>query len=80
MNGIQWGKPPGHRCNLLLDAVVTIFKYKKIIIDHDIYINVFSDIKVYYFTVYTDSIFNTTNNEKNYHESTRFFEEAFDIK
>ena len=43
MNGIQGTKPPGRKWNRLLDAVVTIIKYKKSTIDHDVYIKVFTD-------------------------------------
>ena len=42
MNGIQGGKPAGQKWNQLLDAVVTILKYKKSKIDCDIYIKFFS--------------------------------------
>ena len=41
MNGIQGANPAGRKWNRLLDAVVTILKYKKITIDHAIYIKVF---------------------------------------
>ena len=41
MNGIQVENPSGRQLNRLLDAVVTILKYKKITIDHAIYIKVF---------------------------------------
>ena len=41
----------------------TILKYKKITVDHDIYIKVFSDITVSYITVYTDDVLNRNNNE-----------------
>ena len=40
MNVIQGTKPAGRQCNRLLDAVVTIFEYKKSTIDHAIYIKV----------------------------------------
>ena len=63
MNGIQGGKTYGRQWNRLLDAAITILKYKKIKIDHDIYIKVFSDKTVYYLTVSTDDGINTTNNE-----------------
>ena len=36
MNGIQGTKPSGRQWNRLLDAVVTIIKYNKSTIDHDI--------------------------------------------
>ena len=79
MNGIQGTKPSGRRCNILLDSVVTILKYKKIIIYHDIYIKVFTDVTVSYLIVYTDVFLNTTNNETEFPELTRFFEEQFEM-
>ena len=66
MNGIQGIRPAGRQCNRLLGAVVTRMKYRKIKIDHAIYIKVFSDGKVSYLTVYTDDVLNTTNNKKEY--------------
>ena len=38
MNGIQGTNTAGRQCNRLLDAVVTILEYKKITIDHAIFI------------------------------------------
>ena len=64
MNGIQGKKTDGRQWNRLLDAVVSILKYKKITIYHAIYIKVFTDGTVSYITVSTDDIFNTTNNKK----------------
>ena len=61
MDGIQGTKPAGWKLNRILDAVVTILKYKKIIIDHAIYIKVFTDGPFSYFTVSTDDVLNTTN-------------------
>ena len=49
--------------NILIEALVKNIKYKKIIIDHDIQINVFSNVTVSYITVPTDDVLNTTNNE-----------------
>ena len=43
MNGIHGKKPAGIQWDRLLDAVVTIIKYKKSTIDHAIYIKVFDD-------------------------------------
>ena len=63
INGIQGTKPSGRKWNKLFDAVVKIVKYKKITIDHDIYIKVFTYGTVSYPTVSTDDIINTTNNE-----------------
>ena len=63
MNGIQRTNPYGIQWNRLFDAVVTIIKYKESTIDHDIYINVFTDGTVSYLTVSIDDCLNTTNNE-----------------
>ena len=62
MNGIQGTKTAGRQWNRLLDTVVTVIKYKKITIDHAIYIKVFTDVTVSYCTVSTDDVFNSTNN------------------
>ena len=59
MNGVQGGKPARRQCNRPLDIVVTIIKYKKSTIDHDIYIKLFSDVTISYFTVSTDYVMNT---------------------
>ena len=66
MSGIKW--------NIILDAVVTIIKFKKITIDHSIYIKVFTDGTVSYFIVSTDDVINTNNKEKSFPELTRAFE------
>ena len=60
--------------------MVKIIKYKKITIDHDIYIHVFSGKTVSRLTVYADDVINTTNNETSFPELRNFFEEAFEIK
>ena len=73
MNGIQGTNPSVRQWNRLLDVVVTIIKYKKITIDHAIYIKVFSDGTVSYLTASTDDFLNTTNNENVFHELTRLF-------
>ena len=65
MDGIQGTKPSGRKWNILLDAVVTIIKYKKITIDHSIYIKLFYDLTVSYLKVSNDDILNTNNNETN---------------
>ena len=62
MNGIQETKPAGRKWNIILDAVVAILKYKKIKIDHGIYIKVFYDVTVSFLTVYTDDVLKTGNN------------------
>ena len=79
MNLIQGTKPAGIQYNRLLDAVVTIIKYKKSIIDHDIYINFFIDGTVSYLTVYT-YVLNNTNNKTAFPELTRVFTEHFEMK
>ena len=80
MNGIQEKNPAGRQWDILLDAVVSILKYKKITIDHDIYIKVFTDGTVFYLIVSTDDVINTTNNETAFPELTRFFKENFEMK
>ena len=55
-------------------------KYKKITIDHDIYIKVFHDGTVSYLMVYTDNFLNTTNAETSFTELRIFFEEYFELK
>ena len=63
MNGIQGTNPAGRQWKILLDAVVTILKYKKITIDHAIYIKFFIYGTVSYLAVSTDYVLNTTNND-----------------
>ena len=63
MNRIQGTKSARQQLNRLIDAVVTIIKYKKITIDNAIYIKFLTDITVSYLTVSTDYFLNTTNNE-----------------
>ena len=63
MNVIQGTKPDGRQWNRLLDAVVIVIKYKKIVIDNTIYIRVLSDVTVSYLTVSTGDALNSTNNE-----------------
>ena len=60
--------------------MVEIIKYKKSTIDNAIYIKVFTDVTVSYLTVYTDDILSTTNNETLLLETTRVFEEHFEMK
>ena len=80
MNGIQGTKPAGQQWNRLIDAVVTIIKYKKRTIDNAIYIKVLSDGIVSYLTVSNDYVINTTNNETSFPELTNFSEENFKMK
>ena len=72
INNIQVTKPTRRQCNRLIDAVVIMIKYKKITIDHDIYIRVFNDVTVSYLTVSTDDVINTTNNDNEFPELTIF--------
>ena len=60
--------------------MVTIPQYKKVTIDHAIYIKILYAITVYYLTVSTDDVLNTTNNEIEFPEIRIFFEEAYEIK
>ena len=62
MYGIQEKNPVGIKWNRLLDAVVTIRKYNDSTINHAIYIKFFTDDTVFYPTVSTDNVLNTTNN------------------
>ena len=80
INGIHGTKPARWQYNQLLDEVVTIIKYKKITIDHAIYIKVFSGGTVSCLKVYTDDVLKTTNNETEFPELRIFSEEAFEIK
>ena len=80
MNGIHGTKPGGRQWNQLLDAVVTINKYKKSTIDHAIYIKFFSDGTVSYLTFSTDDVINANNNETSFPELRRVFEEQFEMK
>ena len=52
----------------------------KSLIDHEIYIKIFSDGTVPYSTVSTDCAMNTTNIEKSFTGIIKVFEYAFDIK
>ena len=63
MHEIQGTKPYGRQWNRLLDEVVTIIKYKKSTINHDIYIKVFTYGTVSYPIFSTDDILNTNNND-----------------
>ena len=54
MNGIQGPDPTIRLWNRLLDAVVTILKYKNITMYHAIYIKVFTGGTVSYIKVSTD--------------------------
>ena len=74
MNGIQVTKPSKQQWNRLFDSEVTILKYNKVTIDHDIYIKVFTGGTVSYLTVSTDDVLNITNNETSFPELRRVFE------
>ena len=62
MNENQGTNPAGQQFISLLDVVVTTIKYKKITIDHAIYIKIFSDVTVSYPTVSTNDVIDTTDN------------------
>ena len=80
MNGIQGKKLAGRQWDKLLDAVMTIIKYKKSTSDNDIYIKVFTYGTVSYLTISTDDVLNTTNNETALPELTIVFEEKIEMK
>ena len=80
MHVIQVTKPSERQWNTLLDSVVTILKYKKVIIDHYIRIKVFSTVTVSYIKVSTDDVINTTDKEKSFPGIARLFEEQFEVK
>ena len=54
--------------------MVTILKYRRRTIDHDIYIKFFTDGTVSYLTFCTDYVINNTDNETEFPELTRVFE------
>ena len=60
--------------------MVTILKYRKITIDHAIYIKVLSGGIVSYIKFSTDSIIDNNNNEAEFTELRIVFEEYFEIK
>ena len=70
---IQGNKPEGQQCNQLLNAVVTIIKYKIIKFYHAIYIKVISRVNVSYLTVFTDDVMNTNNYETDFLELRKVF-------
>ena len=73
-------KPPGRQRNRLLDAVVTITKYKRITIYHYIYIKVLYNGTVSYLNFFTGDVINTTNNETEYPELKRVLKNNFRLK
>ena len=80
MNVIQGTKPVRRQWNRLLYAVITILKYKKSTFYHAIYIKVFTGRALSCLTVSTDDVINTTNNETDFTELRRVFEEALGVK
>ena len=66
--------------NRILDAVVIMNKYKKITIDHAIFINASGDWKLWYITVSTDDVLNTTNNETEFPELRIFLKNILRLK
>ena len=57
-----------------------MMRYKKITIDHTIYIKVLYDENISYLMVSTDDVLNTNNNDTAFTELRRVFEEYFEIK
>ena len=80
MSVIQGENPAGQQQNKPLDEVVTIIKHNKVTIDHAIYIKTLSALTVSHLMVSTYDVLSTTNNETEFTELTRVFEEDFDIK
>ena len=80
MNGVQRTKSYRQQWNRLLDALVSIIKYKKIKIDNAIYIKVLSGGTVSYLTVSSDDVLSTTNTETEFTEPRRVSGEVFEIK
>ena len=74
IDAIQGRVPAVQKWNQLLDAVVTILKYRKTTIYHGIYIKVLSDGTVSYLIVYNDDVTNPTNNETAFPKLRSFFE------
>ena len=66
MIGIQVTKSAGRHWNQLLDAVVTMMKNKKSMIQHAIYIKVLYDRIMSYIMVSTDDVLNTFYNETSF--------------
>ena len=75
VNVIKVTKTSRQQWNRILDAVVTIIKYKEIIIYHSIYIKVFSYVTLPYLAVSTNDVINTNNNETEFPKLRRVFEE-----
>ena len=63
MNGTQGTKSSQGQRNWILDTVFTMLKYKKITIDHVIYIRVLYDGIISYLNVYYYYVINTTNGD-----------------
>ena len=70
----------GRQWNILLDTVITIIKQNKSTTDHAIQIKVLTDGTFSYLIFSTDYVLNTTNNETEFTELTRVFEEHFEMK
>ena len=56
--------------------MITIIIYNNSTIDHGIYVKVFTDGTVFYLTVSTYDVLNTTDNEKLFTELTRVLEKS----
>ena len=60
--------------------MITVLKYKITTIYHDIYIKIFSDGTISYLKVSTDGSLNTNNNDIDFHELRKVFQESFEIR
>ena len=67
------GTPYTLQRNRILDAVVTILKYNKSTIDHNIFIKFLYDGTVSNITVSSDNVINTNDNETAFPELRSFF-------
>ena len=63
MNGIQVTKPLVWHWKRPLDTVVKNIEYKKITIDHAMYVKIFSNGMVSYLTMSRGVVLNTRNND-----------------
>ena len=80
MKVIQVTKPAEYQWNKILDTLVTNIKQKKSTIDCAIYIKVLYDGTSSFITVSTDGFLKTSNNETEFPELRKFFEDASGIK
>ena len=76
MSVIQGIKPAGRQYNQPLVTVLTIIKHNKSTIQNAIFFKVIYEVRVSHLMVSTDDVLNTTNNETEFPELTRVFEEV----